>query len=370
MLEHVRGEVSHNTNEVGDGKIMVLIDQIHDYPIPVYMTSPGYQVGGGGVLVMPDTGDQIICLRDTVTSEIFYQTTIIKVDPAPTGTGLLDFEVVPKSLYNKGGKPVKVYYQNSAGAGLEITRNYDVTPNTVIVNSVALKSEKGKRISLDDSPELDAVFVRNQHGDGLTIKGDEDDTLAERITILKSNGSQYYTCFEGQMEFRVVDGRDIVIENNSTGSMSKTPSLDFWPNGAAGQAPKRYGGVYLRSENGDVSISSKALDGRIFIVTPQGRIQITEEGEIQIDADSNIQIRSSGNISLKADGDLKLEGASVDINSTGSLKATGGSEVSISSNGSTNIDGGSVNLNSGASQPAESPNIIDKEDLTINDYNE
>jgi hypothetical protein len=366
-MDIVKGIVSHNASPLPDGSFFAVFLKMGAKPVRVYMTSPFYKLNGGGQLAIPERGDQILAMYDSDSDEMYYQSTILRVDPEYNNTELSYFQVVPKTMYNKGGKPVKVYYQNALGSGLEITRNYDPTPGSTIVDSVVMKSEKGKKIALDDSPGLDAVFVRNQHGDGLTIKGDADNIFPSRITTLKSNGSQFYTCFEGQMELTVVDGRDIIIANNSTGSMSKTPSLDFWPNGPTEQPPKRYGGVYLRSENGDVSISSQALDGRIFIVTPKGRIQITEDGSIQIDSESDIQIRSSGDISMKADGDLKLEGANVDINATGSLTTTGGSQVSILSGGNLSADAAAINLQTGVSQAAQSPTI---ESNNLNDYNE
>ena len=367
MLELVRGVVAYNATKASDASFHAVFSELSEDPMRVFCTSPFYRVGGGGMLGVPEEGDRIIAMYDRTSDEVYYHSTIVKVAPARKGEGFTEFNTVDPNVYNRDGKPVKVTYQNALGAGLDITRNYDTTEGTKIVTSVSLKSEGGKRIALDDSPEIDAVIVRNQHGDGLTITGDETETNPDRTVVLKSNSSQFYTCFEGQLELRVVDGRDIVIENNSTGSMSQTPRTDFWPNGTAEQAPKRYGGIYLRSENGDVSISSQASDGRVFIVTPKGRIQITEDGAIQIDAQSDIQIRSSGNISMKADGDIKLEGANVDIKSTANLTATGQADVSISSNGNLNIDGTAVNLNVGASQAAQSPEI---EGNNLNDYNE
>tara|TARA_R110002110_G_scaffold45134_1_gene138113 strand:- start:2610 stop:3716 length:1107 start_codon:yes stop_codon:yes gene_type:complete len=366
MLQHIRGEVTYNTNEEGDGKISVLLPQVNaDHPVPVYMTSPGYQVGGGGVLVFPDTGDQIICLRDLNTSEIFYLATILKADKPAPGTGLIDFSTIPKNTYNKGGKPVKQTFTNSAGAGLTLTRSHDPTPHTEIVNSVRLSSEKGKKVVIDDSPGVEAVIVRNQHGDGLTIKGDADKVLAGRTVDLHSESNQTFTCFGGQMKHLVVDGRDLHIENTSTGAMAQQPAPENWPN-PEGQGPKQYGGIYLMSEWGDCSVSTKAEDGRIFIVTPNARIQITENGAVQIDAASDIQVRSEGNISLQAEGDLNMEAANINLNTTGNLKARGTNEVSISSSGPTNIDGGAINLNSNASNMPDPTE--DNAPRDLNDY--
>ena len=167
------------------------------------------------------------------------------------------------------------------------------------------------------------------------------------------------------MKHLVVDGRDLHIENTSTGAMAQQPAPENWPN-PEGQGPKQYGGIYLMSEWGDCSVSTKAEDGRIFIVTPNARIQITENGAVQIDAASDIQVRSEGNISLQAEGDLNMEAANINLNTTGNLKARSTNEVSISSSGPTNIDGGAINLNSNASNMPDPTE--DNAPRDLNDY--
>lgn len=367
MFTTIKGIVVTNANTIPDGVFHAIFEEISDIPQRCFMTSPYFRLNGGGMMAVPEDGDQILALLDGDTGEIYYQSTIVGISPDSLEGGIKDFSLLPESSYNKGGKPVKVTYQNAVGDGLEITRNYDPTPNEKVVHSVALKSKKGKRISLDDSPDIEAVIVRNQHGDGMTIRGDETDAFAERTIDVKSNGSQNYTCFEGQLELRVVNGRDIIIENNSTGSMSQTPSPEFWPN--PGDPPKRFGGIYLRSENGDVSISTQADEGKLFLVTPNARIQIDDKGNVQISANS-LEINSAGDISMKAGGDIKMEGANVDINSSGVANLFGTNELNIASiSSNTNIDGLAVNLNSKLAIPSK-PEPLELTEPKLNDYNE
>ena len=364
-MKIIKGIVTTNATGDEDGSFYAIFDDLSKRPMKVFMTSPYFRQNGGGVLGVPDDGDEILAVYEESTSEIYYQSTILKYTEA-RGNEIKDFDVVPNKVYSTEGKPVKVTFQNYLGAGLDITRDYNVTDKK-IASYVQLKSEGGKRVALDDSPEIDAVVVRNQHGDGMVVQGDASKVLPERGLMVRSNGPQYYTCYEGSIEMRLVDGRDMVFENNSTGANSKTPSEEFWPNGPGSQPPKRFGGIYLRSERGDVSISSKADDGRIFIVTPNARIQIAEDGSVQIESDADIQMKSSGDMKFKADGDIQIEGSNVDINSQQALTATAGSQAAISSNGNMSIDGATVNLNSGALATAQSPTIEDPE---LNDYNE
>lgn len=365
MITTIRGIVDYNANEIADGTFTATFPELGSDPVRVYMASPYFRQNGGGMFGIPDGGDEILAHYDDSNGDVIYQSTIVKYQSSE-GNELKNFKPVSDKVYSTEGKPVKVLYGNYLGAGLDITRDYNVTDKK-IASYVQLKSEGGKRVALDDSPEIDAVVVRNQHGDGMVVQGDASKVLPERGLMVRSNGPQYYTCYEGSIEMRLVDGRDMVFENNSTGANSKTPSEEFWPNGPASQPPKRFGGIYFRSERGDVSISSKADDGRIFIVTPNARIQITENGSVQIESDADIQMKSSGDMKFKADGDIQIEGSNVDINSQQALTATAGGQAAISSNGNMSIDGATVNLNSGALATAQSPTIEDPE---LNDYNE
>lgn len=366
MIRTIRGSVAYNANENADGSFYAVFKEISARPVRVLMSSPFYRKNGGGALGIPDRGDEILAHFDESNDDIIYQSTIIK-DVELEGNSLKDFKTVANSIYSTEGKPVKVTYQNHLGAGLDITRDYNVT-DSKIASYVQLKSEGGKRIALDDSPEIDATIVRNQHGDGLHVQGNANKTLPNRALLVKSNGPQYYTCYEGSIEMKLVDGRDITIENNSTGANAQTPNPEFWPNGLTGQQPKRFGGVYVRSEKGDVSISSKANDGRIFIVTPKARIQIAEDGSVQIDAESDIQMRTSGDMKFKAGGDISMEGANININCEQALTVAATTQAAISSTGPFTIDGLPLDLNT-IPTPASIP-PIDIGDSDLNDYNE
>ena len=189
---------------------------------------------------------------------------------------------------------------------------------------------------------------------------------------VKSSGPHNYTCMQSHMDIRVVEGTDITIENNSTGKMGQTPSEDQWPNGSEQQPPKRWGGVYVRSENGDVSLASKAEDGRIFITTPNSQIQIQEgEGgvsDIIIKTNGKISMEGEQGIDLRSNGAIRIEaGEDVDIQAGGQFKSTSSGQASISSGDQVAVDGSEVHLNSGNSQPAAFADI--KEPL-LNDYSD
>jgi hypothetical protein len=360
MIKNILGRVVANDDLRASGRFQAIFEEISDTPIEVIHTSPGYRLNGGGMFFVPEVDDEVLALYDTTTRKAYYNSTVMdsknestRSKPVPNFT-----EVPDPNTYSTIGKPVKVTYQNQQGAGLSITNentSYDwMTANTVkpikipprIINSVILNSPLGKKVSLDDSPQVDSLTLRNQHKDGITIVGDGNKQYAGRTIHVKSVGPHLYTCMESHIDFRVVEGTDITIENNSTGtkSASALPQED-WPNGGSNQAPKRWGGIYLKSDNGDISFVSKADDGRVFINTPKSQIQIINgnivintEGELSVSAGSDINMKSGGKISIDAAGD-------VNIKSGGSLKGTATGEAAISGGGDATLKGATVQLN-------------------------
>ena len=381
MLKLVQGRVIANDDPGHSGSFQAIFNEISDTPLDVIYTSPAYRRGGGGLLYIPERGDYIFAIHDTTNNRFYYQSTAVGLQ-YPTTDALPFFENINKnSFYNSYDKPVKVTYENQKGAGLCITSdntsfNNDLGPAPAprMIDSVVLKSPLNKRLSLDDSPQTDAIFIKNQHKDGIVISGDSTEIFPAQMIQVKSSGPHNYTCMQSHMDIRVVEGTDITIENNSTGKMGQTPSEDQWPNGSEQQPPKRWGGVYVRSENGDVSLASQATDGRIFISTPNAQIQITE-GDSELE--SNIVIKTSGKISMESEGDIdmrsnngsiRLEAAGdVDVTAGGLLKTSSSGKTSISSGGDTAIEGSNVLLNSGGT---EAPAFATPTEPLLNDYSD
>ena len=162
MLKLVQGKVTSNEDATRSGKILAHFFEISDVPISVFYTSQGYRAGGGGMFAVPEKGDNIIAIYDTISNNAYYSTTIIGL-PSPTVGPLPQFRDVPDvNTYNAYSKPVKVKYENQKGSGLCITSDYTSFPSEVgpspeprIVDSVVLKSPLNKRLSLNDSPKTD-----------------------------------------------------------------------------------------------------------------------------------------------------------------------------------------------------------------------
>jgi len=376
MLKNVKGKVTSNVDAQRSGRFQAIFDEISDEAVEVIYTSPGYRLGGGGMFFIPEEGDTILAVQDTLTNEVFYQATVVK-DEGPVNTlPVPDFTEIPDvNAYSAYQKPVKVKYENQKGFGLCITSEYTSYNGPLaprIIDSVSLHTPLRKKISLDDSPEVDAITIKNQHKDGIIITGDSTKTFPAQMVQVKSSGPHNYTCMQSHMRMEVIEGTDITVENTSTGKMGQTPPEDQWPNGSENQPPKRWGGIYLRSKNGDVSVASKADDGRIFITTPNAQLQIVEadsgEGsDIIISTNGSISMESEGDIDMRSNnGSIRLQAAGdIDVTSGGLLKTSSSGKTSISSGGDTAIQGSNVLLNSGGT---ESPAAANPKQSLLNDY--
>src|SRR5210317_1099573 len=349
MLNAVIGIVESNVDVTQSGSFMAKFQDIGESPVKVIYTSQMYKKGNGGHFAVPERGDEVLAFHDTKTNNVYYQSTImrkVEFDALEQERIIPNFTTLGgfNDKYNTFAQPVKVTYQNQAGAGLCITRNYEPPPSIRTVNSVALISEKNKRISLDDSPETDGIHIKTHNKDGIIITGDETPTMGAGVLQAKTKGPQYYTCMTGHIEMAVQEGRDINILNTSTGTMAQQPSQSSWPNGPNAQPPKKFGGIYLKSDNGDLSLVSKSDEGRIFIKTPKGEIQITEEGNIVIKNAGDISVDSEGSVNIRAGGDFRVQASNVDIGAQTNIKASAGGTGAISSDGAMVIDGATIDL--------------------------
>jgi hypothetical protein len=349
----LKGIVVSNADETKAGVLTCSIPDVSDDLIHVTMTSPFYSLNNGGMLAIPEVGSKILIHYDENDNSYYYLSTIIEKPDNEQKGGLKEFSVIgDKYIYSERGRPQKITYANQFNAGLHIDRR--LTPDQM-VNKVDLKSETGKKLSLSDSPKMDACILRNEHGDGLIITSDANDIHSERSIELKCKGSQKFVVFQGEAGFYIVDGRDFNIENWSTGAFANE------------NATGRFGNINFRSDNSDICMISKADDGRVFLVTPNARIQIESDGSVVIDSVKNVQIKATDDIDIKSDKAIRIQGQSIDIKAANSFRVQSGGDASILSTGTNSLDGDQVHFNSGISQPANETSITTPE---RNDYDE
>ena len=355
-MEILKGTVSNHQDTSKSGKFRVVLDR-DNTAVKVIYTSPYFNRFSHGVVAIPNPFSQVLVAYDG--KKYYYISTIVdyhdelgSVSKDESGKPLPIFG--DEKLYDSSGIPSKMEFKNDKGAGLNLRTVYE--ESKAIVNDVTLKSSQGHELILSDSPEQDAVMLKNKHGDGITISGDESTPFANRCIQIKTKNSHTCTVAKGDYSVTIRNGRDITLRNDSTGQ-----SAYFVPDPAILAAPAltkpflQYGNINLIYKVRDINIFTDvppALQAilppnfsNIFISTNQGMVQINSNGDVKI-------FSNTGKVTIQSTGDLNL------ISNTGkiNLQAAAGislqtpSDININSLQNLNAQGLlSTNLGSGAS---------------------
>jgi hypothetical protein len=358
MNKVLTGRVVSNEDISKLGNMYVAINEFNQTVVKVHYTSPYYSRGNGGVIAIPEVGSDVIVLSLNAdggyldrAGSYYYITTIIDESDTEENIGYIrkDFNTLnDKYLYDEN-KPKRLSFCDMFNSGLRIS---SITSKDFISSKVELVSRTNKRLILSDSPLSDLIMLRNEHGDGLVITSRPSDFIGERSVELKSKGSLRLVSYESEIGIFLTEGRDITIQNSSTGV-----------NGSASN--KRSGNINIRSQNSDVNIVAKGEDSKIFIVTPKARIQIEADGSVKIESDASLDIKSqqlnidSSQVNVKCDQfNLACNGNAV-VESTGVL--------SLSSKSNAIVQGVKLDLNPGTALPAQAQSVTVN---TKTDYNE
>lgn len=334
----------------------------HDYlvNIPVNYVSPFYDAHNGGMFSMPAYMSEILIYYDEDFRQYFYLGSIVG-DPQ-TIPGVYDSNkndaVNSKKTYTPDGIPKAITFTNSDGAGLKIS-DYSTDSSEQIQSKAQITSVQGHRVKLSDNPNMDAIFIKNKDGDGITISANRNlgELSDNSISINAKNSIRAYAA-GGQIAMALMDGRDITIENLSSGKKGSPASPG--------------GNVNLKSLWKDVNIFTTGVTnpwngaaGRVLISTVEGLIQIKSGGPITIYSftdDINV-VAQTGNINLKAEGEINLD-AGLGINlrtGTGASVQLANGQASVAGAAGTNLGviGTPLNLNSAITpQPVDLTMVV------------
>lgn len=355
----LKGIVHDNFDPNQEGKIWVYCKEEGDDLIPVTYTSP-YSAGyRGGMIAIPEKGTMVLIVQPDNAREWYYQGSIFKTEGnIPEKDNLISDQeigsIFDPQTYKARGVPQQIIIQDPKGNQLKLSSSYNPK---YINNRAHLKSSLGKILILSDSPLMDCVILRNEHGDGLKITSQEDIVSPARTIELKSKGPQKMISSESQIDIRVVDGRDINILNTSTGQ-----------NAAPGDQSEKYGNVNVESQYKDINLTVRAQDGKVFINAKgsDGLVQIDSQGRIFISGQNGVDILANdGNLNLVSNQDVNIQGANINILAQQSLAMQGTTSASMLGTSIASIDAPALQLNSGTSQPAQAADPESKED---NDY--
>jgi hypothetical protein len=300
----------------------------------VIYTSPSYSIYEGGFFAPPTLGSEVLVFQAD-DQNYYYLSTIVsfpKLTCKPAGLfgKIKDFLVAGKKIFNSDNQPKAIYLTNTKGAGIKISNYYNNDGSEIPRDKVTVNSTQGHKLVLSDNPNLDCVILRNKDGDGITITANSNPVHSSNSIVIKSKSSQRYVADAGELRFTLTDGRDLILENNSTGI-----------NSGAGSP---YGNVNLVSKWKDINIYTQGAGnpitgdaGRVLISTPNGVIQLNSGGDVTIYAKGDINIASEQNINMEAnDINLRARG-DINVRSDGAIRTLSQQESELRSNSSVNI---------------------------------
>lgn len=326
--------------------------------VGVFLTSSYFKAFMHGVFTPPAINSEILVVVDENSSplEYYYLSTILKYSEESEGvkTPKVKNKKLPfvknKKMFNVSGEPCGMTFQDSTGTGLEIIGKYEKT--SPLERSVKIATSGGNKIKLSDSPDLDAIDIKNKHGDGILIMANKNPHFTGRSISIKSHSNQSCTVESGSYSVIVQDGTDINLTNNSLGTFS--PAL-FNPLANTGpiKVGLMFGNINLKSKHKDINIVANGLVpflSNIYITSKFGLIQLNTNGEILINAAQKIVIQSIAGIDLlSTGGDININATAGKVNILGANINLQGIEI-LNAEGliETNIGAGTpVNLNRG-----------------------
>jgi hypothetical protein len=336
------------------------IDEESNEVLPVTYVSPYASNGDGAFIAIPEPGVEILVCKPKEDSGWYYLGSTFEAPPSNKKGGNVISAVKTAiervlGVYAATGFPMKMAFVGKYGSGLIITD--EITKDKQNVKTV-LKSITKKKISLVDSPKLDAIYIDTGAGSKITLTDNPQNGLVgppANAVLIETTGPQKLINAESQTDIVVLDGKEINVLNSSTGF-----------NAAPGS--EKFGNINLQSDTNDINLyttrgpSSAApngprtnTDGRIFLecLNPQGIRQVIQLQTKGLGGDCVIRVKSSGKVEIQSILDIDVvSGGNVNMLSAGNINITAAGEVNIQGGAGVNADGATINLNSGTSSPA------------------
>lgn len=292
--------VKHAIDVSKSGRIQVTCDNKDIETAGVIYTTPYYKAyTDGGFFAVPTANSKIIVSWNPDLKEAYYISTVMS-----DGNTFME----PESLSNSDNfrttsmlKDPDKKYQGFANSTLTFTNDEynglvieDRNSKTILVNETRLQNN-GKIVSLNSSPQVDNVAVLNDHGDGMKIYGlpesaEGQPPLPKRSIETRSLHDQKMVSDKGSIDLRVVDGKDITIENDSTGI-----------NSVGGVLSGRTGNVNVFSKYKNIRLSAKGLEadgGQIILETLTSKIIVSNRGISLLTIGGGIEISVGGAITF------------------------------------------------------------------------
>ena len=362
-----KAEVRDRTDLGATGTFLAKISGLGEGSQIVYYVSPYGSGAKAGFIGVPELGTQVLVCKPSGSNEWYYMGSTFAPEVVEEGetAGTPPFSRVDPSINKVSGVPAKILLHGNNGQGLEISDEQDgKTTNNI---KTELTSSNGKKITMHDSPGIDAIKLDSGNNASITLTQNPQDNPQKSAASIEvdCNGPQMHICRESDLEMKVLGGgRELNIQNNANGVA--------WGNFQHANPINPCGNVNIQSSYGDVNIMSKApFISRVFIETldsvggaqliqlktngPTGTIVLKTAGTLAIDA-GEVAIQSAGNIAMGCNGVFSVE-------------ALGG--VAAQTPANIDLEGATVNLAPGSAPTIPVEPIIatrTASTLNTNDY--
>lgn len=264
-------------------------------PTSVTYTSPFYRGNAGGMVAIPEVGTQVVCLHNENQKpgeEPFYYLNSVVNQPKDTSNeGNENYQPIrtgdskAKIYSDDSYAPVTQTFTNSVGAGLYIHREYT---DTRISNNVTLKAESGDEVNVG----YRGIQISNNLGDHIVLNNSKGtDYHAPRSLSVETINQQQYKCTNSDILWKIKDGGDYLIENNSTGAYAIDGT--------------KYGNIRLKSRERNIDLAALGSDSHVNIITQGATIQVNGEGKVTIVTSKDLNIQAN-NINMTATNDLNI----------------------------------------------------------------
>lgn len=293
------GEVKDNKDIFGLGNILVHSDA--GEAITVKYTTPYLAGRNGGLIAIPEVGSQVLICKPDNSDDWFYMGSI--THPAigeALGQGYETLAPFNKTealfdpqVYKARGVPQRVIFSSAKGNKMVLSDEYAPDYGNIYAK---LESSNGKLLALIDSPEVDSIILRNEEGDRIKISMRANGTSARRSIEIEAQGPISIVSRESEVKLHVVDGKEINILNESTGS-KRINSDDPTP-----------GNINITSKNADVNVVTNSKNG-VIRLEAQG-----DNGHVVIDSGGTVQINGSKGVQITSEQDIVIQGSTIQLN--------------------------------------------------------
>ena len=346
-------EVTNRVDPTNVGLFQARIASESNSERPVMYVTPYASNEDGAFIAIPEVGVPILVCQPAGASNWYYLGATFAPQPKEStgalttdNANLTPLQIADPYLSRAMGVPMRMQWTGTDGGGLHIIEEMN---DTMLNQKVELRSSTSKKISLNDNPKSDAIILNSGNGSRIKVTDNPQNmTDPSRAVLIESQGPQKFINGKSQTDIVVLDGYELQMLNNSTGSK--------------GSEEDPAGNVNIQSKWKDINVFTKASEGRIFIkcLNKEGSNQVIE---IQtMGSEGAIRIKTNGKVDIQADS-IGID-ASTDINmkAGGAINIEAGSDLSLKSGGTVFADGApNIRLNEAGSQSAN-PEIGGSED--------